>query len=211
MRGLLRKDFYALKGTFGILMAFMLFYAVLGYVGHNSAMVTSVVAVVVMMLPVSSITYDEAYHWDRYVLTAPVSRQLVVGSKYLLCALLAGFLLLIGMTSGLLLGEPLVETFFNTLCVAALSLVISVLALPAMFKWGAQRGRLVLCGVAGAAGALLGSMLLDGWFSQVALASLAGGSLRGGGLLVAAVLLATALVTALSYLLSCRIYRQKEF
>lgn len=211
MKGLLRKDIYALQGTFGILAVVMALYVAISYLGHNSSMLTVMAVIMVILLPVNSITYDEAYHWDRYVLTAPVSRQLVVGSKYLLCALLAGFLLLIGMTSGLLLGEPLVETFFNTLCVAALSLVISVLALPAMFKWGAQRGRLVLCGVAGAAGALLGSMLLDGWFSQVALASLAGGSLRGGGLLVAAVLLATALVTALSYLLSCRIYRQKEF
>ena len=211
MKGLLRKDIYALQGTFGILAVVMALYVAISYFGHNSSMLTVMAVIMVILLPVNSITYDEAYHWDRYVLTAPVSRQLVVGSKYLLCALLAGFLLLIGMTSGLLLGEPLVETFFNTLCVAALSLVISVLALPAMFKWGAQRGRLVLCGVAGAAGALLGSMLLDGWFSQVALASLAGGSLRGGGLLVAAVLLATALVTALSYLLSCHIYRQKEF
>ncbi len=211
MKGLLRKDLYALQGTFRILAVVMVFYVGLSYFGNNSSMLTVMAIIMVILLPVTSVSYDEAYHWDRYVLTAPVSRNMVVQSKYVLCALLAGFLLLIGTTSGLLLGQGLADAFFNTLCVAAMSLVISALALPVMFKWGAQRGRMVLCAVAGAAGALLGSMLMTGWFSQVALSSPAGGGIRDGGLLVAAVLLATALVTGLSYLLACRIYQKKEF
>lgn len=215
MRGLLRKDFYTLKGTLGILMAFMLFYAVLGYIGHNSSMVTSMAAVVVMMIPVNSIAFDEGYHWNRYVLTAPVSRQMVVQSKYLLSVLLSGFTLLVGTAFSLLLGEPLVDAFFTTLCVAAMSLVISALALPAVFKWGAQRGRLILVMVCGAGGAIIAGLLITVRFSDMPLSAMPGegqaGFLLSNGLLIAGILLATALVTALSYGLSCRIYQKKEF
>ena len=40
----------------------------------NSSMFTAVLAIIIMMLPANSISYDEFYHWDRYVLTMPVSR-----------------------------------------------------------------------------------------------------------------------------------------
>ena len=48
MKGLLRKDLYALKNTFGILVAFMLVYAVIGYTGNNASMLTAVAAMIVM-------------------------------------------------------------------------------------------------------------------------------------------------------------------
>ena len=93
MKGLLRKEFYALKNTFGILAVFMLVYAAIGYVGNNASMLVAMAAMIVMMQPANSISYDELYHWDRYVLTMPVSRKMVVQSKYVLSFLLCCFIL----------------------------------------------------------------------------------------------------------------------
>ena len=102
MKGLLRKDLYMMKNTFGTLAAFMLVYAVIGYYGANASMLSAILAIIIMMLPANSISYDEFYHWDRYVLTMPVSRRMVVRSKYVLCLLLVVFAMLIGILFGLL-------------------------------------------------------------------------------------------------------------
>ena len=59
MKGLLRKEFYALKNTFGILAVFMLVYAAIGYVGNNASMLVAMAAMIVMMQPANSISYDE--------------------------------------------------------------------------------------------------------------------------------------------------------
>lgn len=88
MKGLLRKELLALKSTFSILVIFVLVYAIIGVMGDNSSMVSGVLAVILMMLPANSISYDEFYHWDKYALTMPISRQKIVQSKYLLCFLL---------------------------------------------------------------------------------------------------------------------------
>lgn len=218
MKGLLRKDLYALRNTFGILAVFMLVYAAIGYVGNNASMLTAVAAVIVMMLPANSISYDEFYHWDRYVLTMPVSRKMVVQSKYALCVLLSCFMLLVGAAFTLLLGSSFVDAFFGILCVAAMSLIISALALPCMFKWGAQRGRLILILICGAAGAVLGILLISVSFGN--LGESVGGLMPGegqhsgaltAGMLTAGLLLLTAIITVISYRIACGIYEKKEF
>lgn len=82
----------------------------------------------------------------------PISRQKIVQSKYLLCFLLFGLFLVVGVTFSDWWTETWGDALFTNLLVAAMSLLMSVIALPCMFKWGAQRGRLVivlLCGVAG--------------------------------------------------------------
>lgn len=106
MKGLLRKELLALKSTFSILVIFVLVYAIIGVMGDNSSMVSGVLAVILMMLPANSISYDEFYHWDKYALTMPISRQKIVQSKYLLCFLLFGLFLVVGVTfSGLVDGN----------------------------------------------------------------------------------------------------------
>ena len=203
MKGLLRKDLYALKNTFGILVAFMLVYAVIGYTGNNASMLTAVAAMIVMILPANSISYDEFYHWDRYVLTMPVSRKMVVQSKYVLCFLLCCFMLLVGTAFTLLVGSSFFDAFVSTLCVAAMALIISALALP------------FICG---AAGAVLAILLMS--FSFGNLSGPVGGLMAGegqhsgvltAGMLTAGLLLLTAIVTAVSYRIACGIYLKKEF
>lgn len=218
MKGLLRKDLYTLKNTFGILSAFMLIYALIGYVDNNASMLVAVVAVVAMMLPANSISYDEFYHWDCYVLTMPVSRKMVVQSKYVLCVLLSCFMLLVGVVFTMLLGGSFIDAFFGTWCVAVLSLIISALALPCMFKWGAQRGRLILVLICGAAGAVLGvifiSVSFGNWGSLTILQIL--GEMQysevfAAGALIAGMFLLTAGITAISYRIACGVYLKKEF
>lgn len=210
MKGLLWKDMRALKSTFTILAGFMLVYAAIGVVSGKSSMLTAVLAIVIMMLPANSISYDEFYHWDKYVLTMPISRKMVVQSKFVLCFLLVGFMLVVGTVFAVMLDTNVVEALFSTMLVAAMSLLISVLSLPCMLKWGAQRGRMVmvmLCAAAGSAWGLLVFALGTDVFSEF--------TLRAGAMhesmVVFGVAVLTAIVTMISYRVSLRLYERKEF
>ena len=209
MKGLLRKDILSLKGTFTILAGFMLVYAAIGVVGDNSSMLTAVLAIVIVMLPANSISYDEFYHWDKYVLTMPVSRKMVVQSKYALCFLLVGFMLVVGTVFSLLLDGNFNEAFFNTLSVAFMALLISVLSLPCMLKWGASRGRMVLVMFCAAAGAIMGIILFS--LKDIDLTQ----SVVDGLFLPEVVLFCTGtltiMATIVSYRISLRLYERKQF
>lgn len=210
MRGLILKDLLSLKGTLMILAVFVAFYAIIGFVGDNSSMVTGVLAIVIMMLPANSISYDEFYHWDRLVLTMPVSRKMVVQSKYLLCFLLAGFVLVFGTISSALIARNIMEGLITNFFVALVSLLISVIALPCMLKWGAQRGRLVivlLCGVAGSLMALVMFSLKWGWGDMAVMSS----AHLSEQMLIAILILCTVAVVVISYFISCKLYLRKQF
>ena len=215
MKGLLRKELLALKSTFSILVIFVLVYAIIGVMGDNSSMVSGVLAVILMMLPANSISYDEFYHWDKYALTMPISRQKIVQSKYLLCFLLFGLFLVVGVTFSGLVDGNWGDALFTNLLVAAMSLLMSVIALPCMFKWGAQRGRLVivlLCGVAGALIAILVISLKTGDLArEMRVGEMMQGMLLSNGILLSVALIVTAIATIISYRLSCNIFSKKQF
>ena len=46
-------------------------------------MALAMVEVIVMVLPISSFSYDEAAKWDRYAAVLPVGRTAVVKARYL--------------------------------------------------------------------------------------------------------------------------------
>ena len=215
MKGLLRKDLYMMKNTFGTLVAFMLVYAVIGYYGANASMLSAILAIIIMMLPANSISYDEFYHWDRYVLTMPVSRRMVVQSKYVLCLLLVLFAMLVGILFSLLLGESWENALLSNGFVALLALLMTVLSLPAMLKWGAQKGRLIMVLLCGVAGGLIAIVSISISYGGMTLGPLDGegvhASLLTGGMLLAALCIFTAVAMAVSYRISCRLYEKKGF
>ncbi len=210
MKGLLRKDLYMMKNTFGTLVAFMLVYAVIGYFGTNASMLSAVLAIIIMMLPANSISYDEFYHWDRYVLTMPVSRRMVVRSKYVLCLLLVVFAMLIGILFCLLLGESWADALLANSFVALLALLMTMLSLPAMLKWGAQKGRMIMVLLCGVAGGLIAIVSISISYGGMTMGGIRDSALTGG-VLLAALGVVTMIAAAISYRISCRLYEKKGF
>ena len=207
MWGLLRKDLKSLAAQGRVTAIVAIFYVILFFLseGEDSAagMLTAMVVLLTILLPVTAVSYDERANWDRYALTMPISRNMLVWSKYLLSAgvALAGclFLLLLlllrgqGAEAALLLGGTL-----------GISLFFSALLYPLFFKLGVEKGRYAMLAIC-----LLPSVLLlvlsrmdihlslpDGFGVENLLLLLPGAGL---------------LLFFLSGLLSCRIYKKKEF
>lgn len=206
MKGLLLKDILMLKSYARTLGVLIVFYLVFGIAWDNVYFFAGMCGIFCVMMVMSSFSYDNYAKWDQYGASLPVTRSDMVGAKYLLALVMTG---LGAAVTGLMYlvfmlvrkGDPstLLPIVFGT--TAAGMFLVSVL-LPCIYKFGAEKARLVLM-IAGVAIALiisLGAWLLpqDIDFRTVKV------------VLLVVLPIAQVLVFYLSYQLSCRIYRRKE-
>ena len=140
--GLIRKDVYELIAQARVLLALTASY-LLAPLFMDSAKVLGGVAILLLaMLPISALGYDERCKWNRYALAMPLKKRDLFWSKFLLgvIALLLGGL--IQLAAALIAGrgeivQSLPLTMLTALCYLAVTL-------PLMFKLGLEKGRLLL-------------------------------------------------------------------
>ena len=218
MTGLIWKDALVMRKTIRFYLIFMLAYFGLSVLGiFEMTFVVTFSTVIVMMLPISSFSFDEAAKWDRFARSFPLEPRAIVGARYLFVLLillaLAAFSALCAVLLSLLgIGEvPLVENIASSLGSLGVGLLIVDVMLPLCYKLGAERARPYLFAViflpfaavfllirfAPDLGLSLG--FLNRLSETAALAAVGLIPLAGlAGLLV-------------SFLISCRIMAQKEF
>ena len=183
MKGLLLKDFCILKKQMKLMVVFVIFYAIWAVSAKMPTMMGTMVILLSIMMPISSMSYDEAGQWYRYAFSLPIPRRTLVLSKYVL-----GFLVSLG-----------------GLVVSAIGNII-ILALPILFKYGVEKGRLfivVIAVIPSLLVALLGSTLKTS------------GTLMPSAELLQAILYSSPLFTLATFLISFRISvgicRKKEY
>ncbi len=144
MKGLLLKDLINLKSTLRLFLAFLAVFVVLILSTGDLGGYSLSIVVLSAMLPFTTVALDERAKWDRTALTAPIRRSTLVASKYILGLLLLLIALCAGLGLGLLGGETL-DVLFSQLFLLGISgvLILSIM-LPLMFRFGAEKGRIVL-------------------------------------------------------------------
>lgn len=159
------------------------------------------------MLPYTAMAYDERSKWDQLAAMMPYSVRDIVLSKYLLgwlcCGAAALFSLLVQLVQTAL-GSPLAAfSPTDNLIGLCASLCVLSITLPMMFRFGVERGRLMMflviflvCGTAGA----LGSIVVDGT-----------GPATAAPVLMAALPIAALVLTAVSVPLSMRLYQKRTY
>lgn len=212
MIGLVYKDIMVLKKQLRYYIVFLLVYGAMTVAGMGPGILGAVICIVGLILPLSSIAYDEQARWDKYAASTPAGRDGIVGGKYLFTLAVVG-----GMTALVLLcmvilnltglvKDSLTELILTALLCGAVALVINAISLPLMLKFGAEKSRTISTGlfVIIFGGSVLGGLVLDklaarptppAWLLSV--------------LPVLLVLLAIAGFTA-SYFISRTIYAKKE-
>lgn len=210
MTGLVLKDILVLRKAAKIYIAMLAFYLVLTITGaFDKTMMTGFVTLFTMMMPISSFSYDELARWDKFAAALPVSRRGIVGSKYLLVLLLGGaaevliaaaavVLFLVNRTAP---GEVLLA---GLACVAV-GMILNSILLPLLFKFGAEKGRLLTMAVMAAIFLLgLGGAKLLGEEALLSILS------RYEGFVALAVIAIVLLAFFVSYRISLGIYGKKE-
>ncbi|MDD4715243.1 MAG: ABC-2 transporter permease [Oscillospiraceae bacterium] len=207
MKGLLLKDILSLRRQSKILLLLLLFYFVFAISQNDTGFLQGIVALICVMLPISSLSYDEAVKWDRYGLSLPLSRKTVVFSKYLLGFLMDFFgslaaLLLSFLTISLTKTGDAAGLLLTSLVMFCVGLLFLAVIFPLIFQFGPEKGRLLLF-------AIVLLPIVAAFFLNKLGIRLSGFVWRPAyGYLAPAVVLA---LLFCSVLISTRIYEKKEF
>lgn len=143
MWGLMLKDLLNLKKQGQLFIVLLLVYGGLA-VFSDMPELFSVFIMIGAIIPTTAEAFDERAHWDRLVLSLPVSKKMIVGSKYLLGVGMS----LIGM--GLYIGVGAVqsaafgEVVGSAVLIYALSVLVLALLMPLLFKFGSEKLRLIM-------------------------------------------------------------------
>ena len=200
MRALLMKDCFVLWKQLRLYVVLMLIFTV-----FNGAFGNVFIVIWAAMLPYTAMAYDERSKWNQLAAMMPYSDRNIVLSKYAFgwLFILAATVASLVLQAALSLVWPAAGSASPAALLLALCVSVCVLALtlPLMFRFGTERGRLVMfliiflvCGsagaVAGIAPELEGSSSFFVTFSAAALTAV--------------------VLTVLSIPLSIRLYRRRR-
>lgn len=205
MKGLLLKDWYVMKKTCrAYLLLVVVFLAISAFGGENVFMIFYP-AMLVGMIPVTLLGYDERCKWQITCAAMPCTRAQFVSAKYLV-----GLLAQLATLALTALAQALRMTLnggfhwltWGTLLAVllAMSLLTAAITPPFMFRFGVEKGRILYCVTIG---------LMCGGSTVVGLS----GALDAAPFTVTALVgmvAAAAAVYALSWRLSIALYQKRE-
>lgn len=163
MKGLLLKDWYQVKTN--MRMMYLTVLAVLAIwilsTSGDSSFAVNYSAVFLGMMPAYLLSYDHASGWTEYSFALPLSKELQVAEKYLvglLCTVVS--VALNGIFCGIRfwMGKPLPAMPIGLLLGvgAASILLINGISLPLLYRFGAEKARMIYVLTFAGLGALLG-------------------------------------------------------
>ncbi len=199
MQGLIVKDLLNIKKQLMYYLVFIALYLVLAINAGMADFFGTMVSILCAMLPITALAYDERAKWDRYALAMPVSRRDIVWSKYLLGLMFCAGAFVVNVIFQFVAGDG--GPFVKPVLYVAAGLFFLAVLLPLMFRFGVERGRILMILVAMLPAAAIGALpqISEDVFENM-LSSLS----------MLSVLLVCALCFFVSIQISMRIYRKKE-
>lgn len=210
MLGLIKKDFLMIKANLKSMAILFIIYLILAFQGTLD--ISFIVPLIGIMLFITTFSYDDFNNWNSYAVTLPNGRKNVVRAKYIASIILTVILGIVSL--GLSIGIGYVKTdsinleeIISSLMGTLLSSVIIIsLLYPIIFKFGSTNGRMILFGVVfGAAG--IGAFIakfvdmtfIINWINGL------------DNCLLIAIPIISIILLVISYLISNKIYQNKEF
>ncbi|WKY43838.1 ABC-2 transporter permease [Eubacteriaceae bacterium ES2] len=214
MKGLMIKDFINLQTTLKRLLPIMALWMVI-FLPNGNATFFGVLIMMMTMMVVTTISYDDLAKWDSYALTMPVSRKEVVTSKYVVMLLLDGLgvamALIVGLIGVMILKNSSWEEMLAVLVIiASIGLIAGSTMLPLIYYFGTEKARIIIILVAMVPTGLV--LLLSGMLSEQQWQWLTNiGADISLSMIIIGLAVFSAFYVACSYMISKRIYEKKEF
>lgn len=161
MKGLLLKDWYQVRTNMKTMYLTVAFVLVIWVLSTSSAYVfpVSYAAIFLGILPVNLLTYDQSVGWVEYGRTLPVSKKTLVAEKYLIglfcaaAAVVIGGLFMISLRTGTTPDKDALSLLAGSVCAI---LLINGISLPLLYRFGAEKARMIYVLTFAGLGALLG-------------------------------------------------------
>ena len=163
MKGLLLKDWYQVRTSMKTMYLTVAFVLAIWALSTSSSYVFSVsyAAIFLGILPVNLLTYDQNSGWIEYGWTLPVSKKTLVAEKYLvglLCVVAAIvvdglFVAVLSLRRGTVIDSAALFIIANSISTI---LLMNSISLPLMYRFGAEKARMIYILSFAGFGALLG-------------------------------------------------------
>ena len=210
MLGLIKKDFLLIKANSKQMVIIFIVYLMLAFQGTFD--VTFIIPLIGIMLFISTFSYDDFNNWNSYAVTLPDGRKNVVRAKYIASIILTIILAIVSLTIGIGISytktnsinlDEIISSLMGTMLS---SVIIISLLYPIVFKFGATNGRIILFAVVfGIAG--IGALIAQ----FVDMTSIINMINRLDSYSLIAIPIISAILLGISYLISNKIYQNKEF
>ena len=209
MKGLLRKDFYMAMKYCRMQIAVILIFAVC-FMQSESLFLLFYPVVMAGTIPINLIAYDEKSRWDAYARVFPYSVKDQVSVKYLvmIISVVISMIIILAVQA---LGMEKTGSFslqnFAVMMATLLTagLLSPCIMLPAVFKLGVEKGRVIYYATFIGTFAILGAVGAWGGFTGV-LTSMA----SIGMWLLLVILAADVVILGASWMLSIHFYQERE-
>lgn len=213
MRGLVLKDFYNMKSTLLMLGGVLLFIGAMAVSqGENF---TSSIPVILIVLPLAIVTntfsFDEKIKWENYAMTMPITRKDIIRSRYitLIISVIVATILItiinafVEMLSGGIIFSRIVETISFGLSVG---FIFSSIIIPIICKFGLEKMRILLMLIV-IIPCLIMAYLQDN-MEQMKILFDSNFLIHYGVYIIPIIAI---FIWFISYIISVKIYRKKEF
>ena len=202
MKGLLLKDFYNVKNLILYYALVAAVFAVVSVVSSNIYFFCGFMIFISVGLVSSTISYDAQDKWDRYALSSGVSRRTAVMSKYVFTVVTILCSLALGLILALALGYRQAVDFLPVVAYSFAGVLSVGIVLPCFFRFGVEKARVIyMIVIVFTVALMVGGISL---FERLNFAA------QAPWMLVLLAVLSVAIL-AISYFVSLRIYRNKEF
>lgn len=202
MKGLLLKDFYNVKNLILYYALVAAVFAVVSVVSSNIYFFCGFMIFISVGLVSSTISYDAQDKWDRYALSSGVSRRTAVLSKYVFTVVSILCSLALGLILALALGYRQAVDFLPVVAYSFAGVLSVGIVLPCFFRFGVEKARVIyMIVIVFTVALMVGGISL---FERLNFAA------QAPWMLVLLAVLSVAIL-AISYFVSLRIYRNKEF
>ena len=146
MIALVKKDIFVMDKQMRLLVILALLF---NLIPSASSLGATYAMLIALMLPMSTISYDERCKWDRYAAMLPWTPQQIVGSKYVLsygALALGAALIILGNFARTLYGGATdwEETGALLAIYLVLIAVMTAVVYPLIYRFGSEKGRLIL-------------------------------------------------------------------
>lgn len=145
MTGLILKDLLNLKKQAKVYLILVIFYFVLAIFNENSSMFSSMMTMIAVMIPLTAMSYDERSKWDRYALTMPISRKVIVASRYLLGMIFIAAAFVLSVLVNMVFSKMYsIESILISLASLSAGITVMSVIFPLLFKYGVEKGRILM-------------------------------------------------------------------
>ena len=142
IRGLLLKDIFELSAQCRVQLVLTGVYLLLPLFIRGIELFASVGMMLLAMMPVYALGYDERCRWERYALAMPVRKSDLFWSRFLLGVIAVALGAAVQVLVALLAGQG---DLLSSLAVTAPAAILYLLiVLPLMMKLGVEKGRFLL-------------------------------------------------------------------